>query len=320
MKGKIIENISGVDCYEKDGTAYLKLENVARGLGFMRNKNGKDYVMWDRVEKYLNELGFHTCVENGIQTCWHDDFIPENIFYRLAMKAKNETAEKFQAKVADEIIPSIRKHGIYATDNVIDNILNNPDFGIELLIKLKEERQAKEMERQARIQAEQKNKQLDTDNKALSGKLLDWADRDRINAGIRKLAASTGTRFGDMYKELYKNIEYSHKIYLNSRMERDKSRKKNASCLDYVKDNEWAKILKTFCAMCEAYEKSPNDMMQQTTPKDKLSVIDNSGNEDKYAWLEQLWYLIKLYLFKEGWLQYEQNRQRFFSESWLQRG
>lgn len=288
MNELIIENISGVDCYEKDGTAYLKLENVARGLGFMRNKNGKDYVMWDRVEKYLNELGFHTCVENGIQTCWHDDFIPENIFYRLAMKAKNETAEKFQAKVADEIIPSIRKHGIYATDNVIDNILNNPDFGIELLTKLKEERKAKEMERQARIQAEQKNKQLDTDNKALSGKLLDWADRDRINAGIRKLAASTGIGFGKLWNELYKNIEYSHKIYLNSRMERDKNRKPNASRLDYVRDNEWAKILKAFCAMCEAYEKSPNDMMQQTTPKDKLSVIDNSGNEDKYAWLEQL--------------------------------
>ena len=63
--------------------------------------------------KYLAEIGFHTCAENGVPTCGHDDFIPENIFYRLAMKAKNEVAEKFQAKVADEIIPSIRKHGGY---------------------------------------------------------------------------------------------------------------------------------------------------------------------------------------------------------------
>lgn len=31
-----IKSIGGVDCYEKDGTAYLKLENVARGLGFTR--------------------------------------------------------------------------------------------------------------------------------------------------------------------------------------------------------------------------------------------------------------------------------------------
>ena len=108
-----IINIEGVECYEKDGIAYLKLETVARGLGFTREKNGVEYVMWDRVMKYLSELSFHTCVENGVPTCGHDDFIPENIFYRLAMKAKNETAEKFQAKVADEIIPSIRKHGGY---------------------------------------------------------------------------------------------------------------------------------------------------------------------------------------------------------------
>ena len=145
-----ILNVDGIECYEKDGTAYLKLETVARGLGFTREKNGTLYVMWDRVMKYLAEIGFHTCAENGVPTCGHDDFIPENIFYRLAMKARNEVAEKFQAKVADEIIPSIRKHGLYATDNVIDQILDNPDFGIELLTKLKEERAA-------RVEAERKN-------------------------------------------------------------------------------------------------------------------------------------------------------------------
>lgn len=101
-----IFNISGVECYEKDGTAYLKLETVARGLGFTRiAASGNKVVRWERVDGYLKEL--------GVPTCGHDDYIPENIFYRLAMKAKNETAEKFQAKVADEIIPSIRKHGGY---------------------------------------------------------------------------------------------------------------------------------------------------------------------------------------------------------------
>lgn len=140
---KEVKSICGVECYEENGIAYLKLETVARGLGFTRIANsGNEVVMWSRVEGYLKDLGVHKSA--------HDDFIPENIFYRLAMKAKNETAEKFQAMVADEIIPSIRKHGIYATDNVIDEILNNPDFGIELLTKLKEERRA-------RIEAERKN-------------------------------------------------------------------------------------------------------------------------------------------------------------------
>ena len=142
-----ILNVDGIECYEKDGTAYLKLETVARGLGFTTTQNisGKEYtnVRWNRVDEYLKEIGFATCGKRP-------DFIPENIFYRLAMKARNEVAEKFQAKVADEIIPSIRKHGIYATDNVIDQILDNPDFGIELLTKLKEERAA-------RVEAERKN-------------------------------------------------------------------------------------------------------------------------------------------------------------------
>ena len=101
-----IMNISGIECYEKDGVVYLKLETCARGLGFVQTAaSGNEVVRWERVRKYLSEL--------GIPTCGDGDFIPENIFYRLAMKAKNEAAEAFQAKIADEVIPSIRKTGGY---------------------------------------------------------------------------------------------------------------------------------------------------------------------------------------------------------------
>ena len=102
-----IMNISGVSCYEQNGTVWLHLEQVARGLGFTRiADSGNEVVRWDRVNKYLSEIGF-------MPTSGHDAYIPENIFYRLAMKAKNETAEKFQALVADKIIPAIRKNGGY---------------------------------------------------------------------------------------------------------------------------------------------------------------------------------------------------------------
>ena len=150
-----VMNIEGIECYEKNGTAYLKLETVARGLGFTEiAASGNECVRWRTVRKYISELGIATSCDGKELP----DFIPENIFYRLAMKAKNEVAEKFQAKVADEIIPSIRKHGIYATDKVIDDILNNPDFGIELLTKLKEERAA-------RVEAERRNAILTHVNK-----------------------------------------------------------------------------------------------------------------------------------------------------------
>ncbi|MBR2895198.1 MAG: phage antirepressor KilAC domain-containing protein [Oscillospiraceae bacterium] len=128
-----IMNINGIECYEKDGTAYLKLETVARGLGFTTvATSGNEVIRWTRVEKYLSELGFSPQVEK-------DSFIPENIFYRLAMKAKNETAERFQALVADEIIPSIRKHGAYMTPATIEAAILNPDTMIKLCQQLKAE-------------------------------------------------------------------------------------------------------------------------------------------------------------------------------------
>ena len=109
----LVQVFCGVRGYEQDGVAYLHIEDVARGLGFEREKNGTMYVMWDRVEQYLADLSFHTSVENENP---HDYYIPENIFYRLCMKARNEVAESFQAKVADEIIPSIRKTGSYSVN------------------------------------------------------------------------------------------------------------------------------------------------------------------------------------------------------------
>lgn len=73
----------------------------------------------------------------------------ENGLYEVLMQSRKPIAKRFKKEVK-EILKTIRKHGIYATDNVIDNILNNPDFGIELLTKLKEERAA-------RVEAERKN-------------------------------------------------------------------------------------------------------------------------------------------------------------------
>lgn len=151
-----IMNISGIECFEKDGTAYLKLETVARGLGFTQiAKSGNEVVRWERVHKYLEELGVPTCGDEG--------FIPENIFYRLAMKAKNEAAERFQAKIADEVIPSIRKHGIYMTENIMDKIISSPEFGIKLLTELKEEKERRKA-------VEEQNSKLALENEEMKPK------------------------------------------------------------------------------------------------------------------------------------------------------
>lgn len=130
-----IVTIQNVRAYlDANNTAWLNAADVARGLGFTEEKNGVEYVMWRRVNEYLQGFGFSALVSK-------DDFIPENMFYRLAMKAKNETAQIFQAKVADEILPAIRKRGVYATDDFIERTLANPDFAIRVFTQLKEERE-----------------------------------------------------------------------------------------------------------------------------------------------------------------------------------
>lgn len=69
-------------------------------------------------------------------------YIPEKDVYRLIMRSNLPDAEKFQDWVCEEVLPSIRKHGIYATDVTIEKLLANPDFAIQALQNLKEERQS----------------------------------------------------------------------------------------------------------------------------------------------------------------------------------
>lgn len=146
-----IMNIKGIGCYEKDGIVYLNLEACARGLGFTTvAASGNEVVRWNTVHKYLSDLGVATsCNGSNYQECC-PDFIPENIFYRLAMKAKNAIAEAFQAKIADEVIPSIRRNGAYMTPDTIEKLISNPDTIIQIATALKEEQsKRKALETQA---------------------------------------------------------------------------------------------------------------------------------------------------------------------------
>lgn len=66
------------------------------------------------------------------------DFITEPQFYKLAIKANNETAERFQDWVTNDVLPNIRKNGMYATPKTIDDMLSNPDTMIEILQRYKD--------------------------------------------------------------------------------------------------------------------------------------------------------------------------------------
>ncbi|MEK4169406.1 phage antirepressor KilAC domain-containing protein [Staphylococcus sp. FSL W8-1268] len=67
-------------------------------------------------------------------------FIDEGNLYRLITRSKLPQADEFEEWVFEDVLPSIRKHGIYATDNVIEQTLRDPDYIINVLTEYKKEK------------------------------------------------------------------------------------------------------------------------------------------------------------------------------------
>lgn len=100
------------------------------------------------------------------------------------------------------------------------------------------------------------NEKLENDNMALAGDILEWSDRKKMSAGIRRLKTFTTLTYADLWNELYRNLQYKYGISLKQRGK--------SPFIQHVKESEWDKVIKTFSAMCEAYGQSPTDMFKQT--------------------------------------------------------
>ena len=68
------------------------------------------------------------------------NFIPEGDLYRLIIRSKLRSAERFESWVFDTVLPTIRKYGIYATDNTLDEMIRDPKIAETLIRMLDEER------------------------------------------------------------------------------------------------------------------------------------------------------------------------------------
>lgn len=116
----------------ENGEPLFDVETVAKSLGFTEIKNEKEYVRWRTINGYLKKYVSQEVAKG--------DFIPESLVYKLTFKANNALAEKFQDWLAEEVLPSIRKHGGYLTPEKIEEALLNPDTLIQLATNLKNER------------------------------------------------------------------------------------------------------------------------------------------------------------------------------------
>lgn len=114
-----------------DGKEYFPATDCARMLGYSDP--------YDAINRHTKGSVKHRVLTSGGEQ--EIKFIPEGDLYRLIVKSKLPSAEKFERWVFDEVLPTIRKHGVYATNDAIEKMLKDPDTMIKTLQALKEQRE-----------------------------------------------------------------------------------------------------------------------------------------------------------------------------------
>lgn len=158
----------------KDIATILEYTNTAKAI--------KDHV--DNNDKLTERIIMSGQNRNVI-------LINESGLYSLILSSKLPKAKEFKRWVTHDILPTIRKHGIYATDDTLDKIVSNPDFGIRLLTELKTERE-KSKQLQSQIEKD-KPKVLFAEsvessvNSVLVSDLATILKQNNINTGQNRL-------------------------------------------------------------------------------------------------------------------------------------
>lgn len=223
--------------------------------------NDKPYFMANDIAKALgyakpnNAISTHckATLKQGIPISGkiqEVNFISEGDVYRLIMKSKLPSAEKFESWVMDEVLPTIRKTGGYIND--VDLMINTyfsdiPDEQKTLVKSL--------MTNITALQS--KNSALNNENDLLAQKNLEWANRPLINALVRAYAASMSNNFGKAWNDFKKELLYKHSINLNSRITNylnTSGKKTKPKTLDMLDDSEISSAISTIVSMCRENE------------------------------------------------------------------
>ena len=179
-------------------------------------------------------------------------FVTENGLYEVCMQSRKPIAKDMKDKIKEFL------HNIRTTGGTIE--LGKEEEFIEHYFPSFSESVKLAMVQDLRNQNEalkERNEQLASDNKALSGEILSWSDRKKLNAGVRKLASVMHVQFGSVWSELYKQLHYKYGINLKARNNGQRP------YIENVKESEWNMVIKSFAAICESYDQSPTDMLQQ---------------------------------------------------------
>lgn len=138
------EEFGEVRVLEQGGSPWFVGKDVAEKLGYSNTR--------DALAKHVDgEDKGDVAIRDAIGREQSTIIINESGLYSLVLSSKLESAKRFKRWVTSEVLPSIRRHGMYAMDELIEN----PDLAINALTALKEERakrKALELENQVKDQ------------------------------------------------------------------------------------------------------------------------------------------------------------------------
>ena len=139
---------SEIRTIQKDGEPWFVGKDVATVLGYAKPENA--------IARHVDDEDKSTTPFQGTAYETRATIINESGLYSLILSSKLPTAKKFKRWVTAEVLPSIRKHGAYMTDQTLERALTSPDFLIELATQLKaEQAQRKQLETTVAVQNQQ---------------------------------------------------------------------------------------------------------------------------------------------------------------------
>lgn len=182
---KIFENseFGKIQVIERNGEPWFIGKEIATVLGY---KNASDALI-----KHVDDEDKGVAKRDTLGGKQNIVIINESGLYSLVLSSKLEKAKAFKRWVTSEVIPAVRKHGGYLTNEKIEEVLNDPDTIIKLATTLKEER-AKRNEAERRLE-EAKPKVIfadavsASDNTVLIGELAKIIKQNGKEMGQKRL-------------------------------------------------------------------------------------------------------------------------------------
>lgn len=133
-----------------NGEPWFVGKDVATALGYEREtKSVVDHVDEEDRMMVSGKTQSHFGIELGQRGGW---LVNESGLYSLILSSKLPTAKKFKRWVTGEVLPAIRRHGAYMTEEALEKAITEPDFLIRLATQLKEEK-AKRLEAEKQVEA-----------------------------------------------------------------------------------------------------------------------------------------------------------------------